>query len=670
MSPSSPQNIQGPSSTSPDTRTSPFLLDRNETSHTTESAGLPTADHTAQDQTNASPDIMVISDDSENDENRPPSQIRSPAADRATNSRARVSTSGARSRALAPTALAVPAGATPSKPARQAKSALPKFRRVDERFLLPTHCYNIMINASIYESLKSYLVALGHTEDATFPWLRVINDFVHLYFEHFDHDYPVIHPYALEFGHDKASWMVLLAVITVGSQYSAFSNASQFSTHFGEILSQAIAQNQPQSPESTTLSYVQSVFLNDVFLMFGGSQKAQLKLQYERNVLVTLARVLKADPCIRTRTSQVPRQWKSWLARESRIRLIHCIFQLECFQLILFDRQPIFAQHELPEELPCRQSLWCRRNADNFVHMHQNSQNTPNSPSTQIDVRKANETMAALDAFRRNLFMLSLYSEERLFLDNMSYSSIWKSSLGYPATGAPAQEQWAHPSLTPSGLRATMFRSMDEIFAIIPTSAKPDYIAARDVIHHVLCLLRQVSLQTLESFSGWQGNDAQDDASIRSLKHWMENNASNARKCLWHAICVFSTLKSKQKFACHDPLCFLMAFFYIWAFDTFVVAPEIEKPDASTKEIRLLDTREISIWIAEGPNTQLNLVGVGILNGKASSFRLLTEVCLIFSKKKSWPVLCRGLASAVDQLLQKQKFPNEAAPEDNNNPQS
>ena len=62
--------------------------------------------------------------------------------------------------------------------------------------------------------------------------------------------------------------------------------------------------------------------------MFGGSHKAQLKLQYERNVLVTLARALKVDPCMKTKASQAPRQWRSWLARESRIRLLHCIFRV------------------------------------------------------------------------------------------------------------------------------------------------------------------------------------------------------------------------------------------------------------------------------------------------------------------------------------------------------
>ncbi|KAG0156056.1 hypothetical protein PDIDSM_3232 [Penicillium digitatum] len=610
---------------------------------------------------------MEISDGSENDENDPTSQTRPPAnTARARAPRPRVPASGARTRPPAAlsarTASAAPGAASTSKPIRQLKSSLPKMRRSDERFLLPESCYNVVTNASIYESLKLYLVSLGETEDGTFPWWRVIQDFVHLYFEHFDHEYPVIHPYALEFGHDKTSWMVLLAVATVGSQYSAFGNASQFSASFGEILSHAIAQNRPQSPESTSLSYAQSVFLSDACLMFGGSHKAQLKLQYERNVLVTLARILKFDPCMKTKASQGPKHWRAWLARESRIRLIHCIFQLECLQLVLFDRQPIFGQHELPEEFPCRQSLWCRRNADKFVHVYQSDQDLSPSPPTQIDVRKASETMAGMDAYRRNLYMLSLYSEERLFLEKMSYSSIWKSSLSSQVTGMPVQEQWAHFTSTPSVLRAMMFRSMDEVFVAIPTSAKPDYIAARDVIHHVLSLLRLVSLHVLELFSGWHGEDAEVDTSTGQLKDWMGKNASSARKCLWHAVCVFSTLKAKQKFACHDPLCFLIAFFYIWAFDTLVVAPEIEKPQASGKEVRLLDTREIHIWIAEGPNAQLNLIGIGHLTGKESSLRLLAEVSQIFSKHKSWSGLCRGLGSAVDQILRKQTTP-QAVPQ-------
>ncbi|KGO77993.1 hypothetical protein PITC_025210 [Penicillium italicum] len=551
---------------------------------------LPDTSLTTQGQIDVSHDVMEISDNSENDEQaRPPAnttRVRAP--------RPRVPSSGARARASAVpsarTALAAPGAVSTSKPTRQLKSSLPKMRRSDERFLLPEFRYKVMTNASIYESLKSYLVSMGETEDGTFPWWRVIQDFVHLFFEHFDHEYPVIHPYALEFGHDKTSWMVLLAVVTVGSQYSAFGNASQFSASFSEILCHAIAQNRPQSPESTTLSYVQSVFLSDVCLMFGGSHKAQLKLQYERNALVTLARILKVDPCMKTKVSQGPKQWRAWLARESRIRLLHCIF----------------------------------RNSNAF------------SSSYSI----VNQYLGSMN-FQRSSPVANHCGVAGMLTISSMYTSLIK-------------EQSAHLTSTPSALRTLMFQSMDEVFAAIPTSAKPDYIAARDVIHHVLCLLRLVSLHVLESFSGWQGEDAEAGTSTNHLKDWMEKNASSARKCLWHAVCVFSTLKAKQKFACHDPLCFLIAFFYIWAFDTLVVAPEIEKLQASTKEIRLLDTREIHIWIAEGPNTQLNLVGVGNLTGKESPLRLLAEVSQIFSKRKSWSGLCRGLGSAVDQILRNQ----------------
>ena len=98
-----------------------------------------------------------------------------------------------------------------------------------------------------------------------------------------------------------------------------------------------------------------------------------------------------------------------------------------------------------------------------------------------------------------------------------------------------------------------------------------------------------------------------------------------------------------------------------------MVAPEMEKLQALNKEIRLLDTREIHIWIADGPNIPLNLVGVGNLTGKASSLRLLTEVHQIFSKRKSWSGLCRGIACAVAQIMSKQTAPQEvpqAAPQE------
>lgn len=244
----SPQNTQDPSSISSNIRTSPSSSNEDGANQTNPSLTLPTTNITTQDQNGVSHDIMEISDNSENDE-----QARPPA--NTTGARAphpHVPSSSARARApavpsarIAPVA---PSAVASSKPTHQLKSSLPKMRRSDERFLLPEFRYNVMTSSSIYGSLKSYLVSMGETEDETFPWWRVIQDFVHLYFEHFDHEYPVIHPYALEYRHEKTSWMVLLAVVTVGSQYSAFGNASQFSASFGEILCHAITQNVSSSP--------------------------------------------------------------------------------------------------------------------------------------------------------------------------------------------------------------------------------------------------------------------------------------------------------------------------------------------------------------------------------------------------------------------------------------
>jgi len=277
-------------------------------------------------------------------------------------------------------------------------------------------------------------------------------------------------------------------------------------------------------------------------------------------------------------------------------------------------------------------------------------------------VRTAREAIEGLDAFRRSLYMISLYSEERLFIDKMFYSSIWNSSITSAAANVQPQKGSAKPDTTPQALRSMMFQSMDDVFAVIPTSAKPDYIASRDVIHHILCLLRQVSLQMLWTFAGWQGEGTEVDVLTHGLKSWIEANPSIARKCLWHAVCVFSTLKTKLKFACHDPLCFLVAFFYIWAFDTIVVTSDLSKPDASTRPIRLQDTREIRIWIDQGPNTGLDLIGVGALTGRESSLRLLSQVSDIFSKRTSWAGLCRGLAKAVTQILSGMQSGPQAIP--------
>ena len=196
---------------------------------TTPGSSLP-APSQAQDQMDISQDVIDISE-SEDGDNPEPAQLTSPAA----------------------TVPAEPARghhsqAISTKPTRHnVKATLPKLRVLDERRLKHEAQCGITIGALMYEAVRSFITKAKRTEDPAPLLSKIVHNFVHLYYQHFDHEYPLVHPHAMESG-DRFQWIVLLAVATVGSHYSTFSNAGTFSVYFQDLLSQALRQNVSLSP--------------------------------------------------------------------------------------------------------------------------------------------------------------------------------------------------------------------------------------------------------------------------------------------------------------------------------------------------------------------------------------------------------------------------------------
>lgn len=116
--------------------------------------------------------------------------------------------------------------------------SFPSLELYDEDILLAEDFRHVSkING--HERLAQFFQEQDPAGDQMFPEARVIHTFVQLYYEHFDFQFPFIHPAMLETGEE--SWVSVLAVASIGSQYSSISNSEQYSKGLQELLGRAVA---------------------------------------------------------------------------------------------------------------------------------------------------------------------------------------------------------------------------------------------------------------------------------------------------------------------------------------------------------------------------------------------------------------------------------------------
>ncbi|KAJ9660282.1 hypothetical protein H2198_002590 [Neophaeococcomyces mojaviensis] len=102
-------------------------------------------------------------------------------------------------------------------------------------------CHIRQICPTAYEGSKHFFTQLHQSRASLFPTIQTFHAFAELYFEYFDKDFPFVHPRQIE--KDDASWILLIAIASVGAQYSAVSNAEGYVNSLQFLLEQSIKEN-------------------------------------------------------------------------------------------------------------------------------------------------------------------------------------------------------------------------------------------------------------------------------------------------------------------------------------------------------------------------------------------------------------------------------------------
>lgn len=264
------------------------------------------------------------------------------------------------------------------------------------------------------------------------------------------------------------------------------------------------------------------------------------------------------------------------------------------------------------------------------------------------------------------MYALVLYMNEKLISTKPSTSSLRKSFIRpSPATSAPhTAGRCSGDPLEQTSFLSTIKSSIEEIFDILLFD-KPDEDGQESPIKplfHLMSVLRQVPLRHLFAFSRWRATEAESEESKCYLQSWMERDPVAARRCLWHAAMVLSSMRSKKQHACHEPFTLLISVSMIWAFDMLAKPCEAEDWESietgrdekgpPTRIDRLKTFEQVERWAKEGRNDCVLLTGIGILRGPESSRRLLIECRKILSSGTAWARLRYAILHGVNEVLQ------------------
>ncbi|CAI9638112.1 unnamed protein product [Alternaria burnsii] len=499
------------------------------------------------------------------------------------------------------------------------------------------------ISTKAYTDARSFYISERGHDDMLFPHSQMLHAFVELYFEYFDPYLPFLHPVRVERG--DICGVLLIAVAAIGSQYSEAKDAPTYTTVLHYLLRKAIKVH--IFTRRTEISFAQSVLLRDVGLLASGRKSDHAVLQRERNMITNLCRSLSTRAGAPDSEDFVVDQnldhgWMPWLQGEEVVRLVHCVYTLECFQLILFDQRPLFRVTDFAQRLPCTHVVWkCR---------------TEKSWNEQKRYKASDNQASRFDHFASNIRILSLYADERAILDQVR-SSQRLSALLKPELATALQEQDVNSnrdSLLSSGVSPDEITYLDQRIedAIASThlSCHAGDHTMYDPVVHVISILRNIPLRMIYASVGWQANLAEMQKTRERLKEYLRRNPDTARICLWHAAQIYAFTRNDRHPAYYATLSFAIAVTYILLYDQILSQKNTSRDLVRLDKIK--EKTDITAWARDGEGSRVHITGIGILHSTESSQRLLADAGNILRSQRPWRGISEDLVACFAQLSQ------------------
>ncbi|KAH7313965.1 hypothetical protein B0I35DRAFT_513526 [Stachybotrys elegans] len=521
-----------------------------------------------------------------------------------------------------------------------------------------------------YEGLCAFYWTQRRDSESPIIPRGVLHSFAELYVEYFDPQFPFLHLSRLRA--PDLPWILLLATAAMGSQYSEGPDAAKYSSALCDLLARAIETAINSRARKTDVVLIQSTFLLLALWMFSVSHRETITQQSMRSTLSALCWDLLSQigkQRYAESTEPAPEiNWQDWLAAEEEIRIITCVRVFECLEFLFVDTEPIFHLRECMRQLPCSDRLWqCQ--SSQLWEKHRPSvsaQRSHTNPDTQRP-----EIGQELGDFASKVLLLELFVDQKNE-SRRSYSSqlLWSSFTPH-LTGKPQDQQelvsFQPASTDTSKDKNSALDAAIEHMAFLTLDKMSSSATGRtETLFHVLAILRRVPLEALNSATGWRTSRDHMSKTKLKLRVLFHQNGVLARKCLWHAVCIFRKTRATRLMGCYDVFALMVATTYIYCYGVLrISAPTTQTPaaaegvDAESEHARrpavvrldqLHDRSSIEQWFVDGGDTLVHLTGVGLLDGPDHSIRFLRDIEKTLSSQIAWRGFCHAFATWFAQL--------------------
>ncbi|KAJ5638156.1 hypothetical protein N7490_008035 [Penicillium lividum] len=479
----------------------------------------------------------------------------------------------------------------------------------DDITIAENFCHvNVPLN-TVYESVFAFYEQQhdARFREAPFPNLSVFNSFIQLYYEHFDDQFPFVHPSLLE--QADTPWILTLAVASVGCQYTNVAKRDAYVSMLTDLLTLSLPLDALQSRGCDTMLLAQCFLLNVVNLMFSGFKDHVLRLQVQQAWLATLMRPFLTSSEFRgsllsTEPNSVHSdgQWHSWI-------------------------------RDTPQPLSLKELFSLKWTANNAFLLSSD--------------------------FSKLVLHLMLFVGERRAIDasnscallDFNHENQIPDSNTRPPTSYRTLD-WKYEMLATTGESST--------------STSTSILDARNMFFHLLGILRHISLKQLYAYSGWYASEEDIAACGANLACWVRDNPVLARNCVAHAGAILRQIRSTPTTACYHYFCLLIAILYLWTYERLKpdASTTREKPCQLNTIGTVLkidqphDRRVRERWIEGKSGILVHITGVGILSASGTAQRLVKELLRVLGSQTGWPTFRKGLIICVSQLL------NESSPID------
>ncbi|KAF5970211.1 C2H2 type zinc finger domain-containing protein [Fusarium bulbicola] len=466
-----------------------------------------------------------------------------------------------------------------------------------------------------------------------FPTFEVTAAFIQAYFEHFQPLFPIIHQPT--FNPQEAPWILTLAVVVIGSRYSALGLDSAV-LYLHEFLRRSInlwiAHNAYKnergfaSDPPSHLSLAQATVLNQIGMMFSGSMEMAKHAQKNMSHLALLCKKA-SDPskyqsdCSR----QVPEEWETWVYVESYRRLAYLAWLVDCQLALFFDLPTTVPIDLLQIPMPSSQTLWAAESQDSWV----SDLAMASDPSVSYSLRQALDELYLsrkvpnhCTDLTRLLLIVGVYFDQQRGPDACVYLDVLR-------------------------------RDEDEMIA----SDRLGWLALEH--NHITSLLIHLPLRELMAFSGWRVSEAERSEAEVRLAHWVKSEGAKARLVVYHAAKVYSCIRERPFGDYSGTMAFLTATLAIWAVTMSVdfiaqpLWPPAEDHSFGQSRLKILrfdrytDGSTIIDWVSGKENIRPYLSGIGALEGSNVAPLLIRESVRVLRRK-----LTCMFSDAVSRVLQ------------------